>query len=78
MRTLQSIAVESTMLSAVQYDARRALLQLEFRDRSIYQYADVPAEVYEALLGAPSLGLYFNRAIRGRFRYALVSTLDCT
>lgn len=67
---MKPIAVESTTLATVAYDADRELLQLEFRDRRVYQYFEVPADVHEALLRAPSKGHYFNRAIRGRFTYA--------
>lgn len=63
--------VESTTLRAVAYDGGRGVLRLEFRTRAIYHYYGVPAAVYEALLGAPSKGSYFNRVIRGRFAYAL-------
>jgi hypothetical protein len=66
-------AVESTTLSRVGYDEVRQWLQLEFRPRRVvYQYFGVPAAVHQALLEAPSKGAYFNRAIRGRFGYALV------
>jgi len=67
------IAVESTTLAMVAYDAARELLQLEFRSRAIYQYFGVPAAVHTALLRASSKGSYFNRVIRGRFRYSLAS-----
>jgi hypothetical protein len=62
--------VESTALAAVAYDASEQILNIEFRGRTIYRYYEVPAEIYEALLSAPSKGQYFNRAIRGRFHYA--------
>lgn len=67
---MKPLVVESTTLTTVAYDADRGLLQLEFRDRAVYQYFEVPADVHEALLRAPSKGGYFNRAIRGRFAYA--------
>jgi hypothetical protein len=63
--------VESTTLRSLAYDGGRGVLQLEFRTRAIYLYYGVPAAVYESLLSAPSKGSYFNRAIRGRFPYAL-------
>jgi hypothetical protein len=66
-------AVESTTLATVAYDDARELLQLEFRNRAIYQYFGVPSAVHAALLRAPSAGKYFNRVIRGRFPYALGS-----
>ncbi|MEK9134085.1 MAG: KTSC domain-containing protein [Pseudomonadota bacterium] len=73
---MNSTAVESITLATVAYDDARELLQLEFRSRAIYQYFGVPAAVHEALLRAPSKGSYFNRAIRGRFPYRLVSNFN--
>ena len=70
---MKPIVVESTTLATVAYDAEQELLQLEFRDRALYQYFRVPAEVHAALLHAPSKGAYFNRVIRERFAYARVS-----
>jgi hypothetical protein len=70
---MNSTVVESTTLATVAYDDAQELLQLEFRSRAVYQYYGVPAPVCEALLRAPSKGSYFNRAIRGRFPYRLVS-----
>ena len=69
-------AVESTTLAAVAYDEALELLQLEFRSRAIYQYFNVPVAVHQALLGAESKGSYFNRVIRGGFRYRRVSDGD--
>lgn len=66
-------AVESTTLTALGYDEAHEILQLEFRSRAIYLYFGVPAPVYEALLAAASKGTYFNRAIRGNFRYSRAS-----
>jgi hypothetical protein len=69
-------AVESTTLATVVYDQARETLRLEFRSRAIYEYLGVPASVHEALLCAPSKGSYFNLAVRGRFRYKRVSSLQ--
>ncbi len=70
---MRPIAVESTTLTTVAYDADRQLLQLGFRDQVVYRYFGVPVEVHENLLRALSKGSYFNRFIRGRFAYARVS-----
>jgi hypothetical protein len=69
---MKPIAVESTTLTTVAYDADRQLLQLEFHDRAAYQYFDVPVDVFEGLVRASSKGSYFNRSIRDRFAYARV------
>ena len=65
-------AVDSTSLRTVGYDAERQLLQVEFHNRSIYQYFEVPATVYRELMQAPSKGAYFNRSIRPSFDFVLV------
>lgn len=65
--------VESTTLATVAYDQGSEVLQLEFCNKAAYLYFDVPAAVHQALLGAPSKGRYFNRTIRGRFRYRRIS-----
>jgi hypothetical protein len=66
-------AVVSTTLTTVGYDPARALLQLEFRSGLVYEFFEVPAVVFAALLRARSKGKYFNEWIRGRFRYALAA-----
>ena len=66
-------SVESATLVAIGYDDAREILQLEFRSRAVYRYFGVPGSVYEALVAAPSKGRYFNGAIRGHFRHALIS-----
>lgn len=69
---MKPIVVESTTLVTIAYDADRQLLQLEFRDRVVYHYFNVPADVYQGLVSALSKGSYFNRSIRDRFVYARV------
>jgi KTSC domain len=66
---MKPTVVESTTLATVAYNADQELLQIEFRDRTVYRYFSVPADVHDALLRAPSKGSYFNHAIRGRFAY---------
>jgi hypothetical protein len=72
---LQAITVESTAFATVGYDEARELLQVEFCGRALYHYFGVPAAVYQQLLCAPSMGSYFNQAIRGRFPFCLISEL---
>ncbi|MBR1149992.1 KTSC domain-containing protein [Bradyrhizobium sp. JYMT SZCCT0428] len=54
----------SSILQRVCYD--RAQRHLIVAIKGAYdQYCDLPAETYDALLGAPSMGGFFNRHIRG-------------
>lgn len=66
---MQRALVESTTLRSAGHDARSAILELQFRSGAVYQYFLVPRSVYQDLLGASSKGVYFNRNIRGRYRY---------
>jgi hypothetical protein len=71
---MKPLTVDSTTLITIAYDIDRRLLQLEFRDRAIYHYFNVPADAYHGLVNASSKGSYFNRSIRGRFVHARVGT----
>ena len=66
------LAVDSSLLASVAYDASQLVLQLEFRSGAIYRYFAVPATIHEDLLVADSKGSYFNSRIRGNFSYTLV------
>ena len=66
---MRMVAVKSSTLAAVGYDAVRKLLHLEFCSGAVYRYFSVPAGVHAALLNATSKGSFFNRSIRGRFAY---------
>jgi len=51
----------------VAYDSHRAVLQVVFRDGTVYQYRGVPLQTYHGLLKADSKGAYFNHCIRPWF-----------
>jgi KTSC domain len=70
---MKPVAVESTTISTVTYDSDLEILEVELRDRSVYQYLGVPAKAHGAFMSAASKGSYFNRNIRGQF--ALRSSL---
>lgn len=66
---MQRIAIASSVLNGIGYDATTQRLELQFHDGGTYEYSNVPAHIYSALLMAESKGAYFNSAIRGKFRY---------
>jgi hypothetical protein len=59
---LRTVVASSSILS-IGHDARRGLLEIEFQNGRIYHYFDVPADVYRALMRAPSKGGYLNATI---------------
>lgn len=62
--------VESSMMRAVGYDAKKLILEIQFQSGSIYEYFDVPREVYEGLMNASSLGRYFDDEIKDCYQFA--------
>jgi hypothetical protein len=73
---VQRIELNSTALEAAIYQDQLGLLELEFRDGTVYQYHDVPAQTYQEFLLAESQGAYFHFHIRNRFSYAKVNPAD--
>lgn len=67
--------VASTTLATIAYDDVPRLLRVEFQSGAVYEYFGVPATVHQALLGAPSKGIFFNQAIRGQFSFVRISAL---
>ena len=61
--------VSSSNIASIGYDQSSQTLEIEFNDGAIYQYFDVPASVYEGLMGANSHGQYLAQNIRGIYRY---------
>jgi len=68
--------VTSSNIRGIGYDPKSQTLEIEFHGTGIYQYFKVPQSVYNALMSASSLGSYFARHIKGRFRWAKVKKGD--
>ncbi|MCB9468393.1 MAG: KTSC domain-containing protein [Candidatus Obscuribacterales bacterium] len=58
-------SVSSSNLKSVGYED--GTLEIEFKNGRIYQYSDVPKEIYDELMTADSLGIYFNSEIRDEY-----------
>jgi len=69
---MEWISVVSTNLSRIRYDKNTNTLEIEFHGGRVYQYFDVPIQVFEELKIADSHGKYFNQQIKGHYRYARV------
>ncbi|WP_407170211.1 KTSC domain-containing protein [Bradyrhizobium sp. ORS 111] len=53
----------STIVQRICYDARQRMLLVAVRG-SYQHYCGVPAATVDALMNAPSMGLYLNRVLR--------------
>lgn len=65
-------AVESSTMRSVGYEADIKVLEIEFESGAVYRFKEVPAKIYEGLMGAESKGKYFNREIRNCYEYEQV------
>ena len=60
--------VESSNLKAIGYDDNNAILEIEFKNGSAYEYYDVPQYEYDGFMSADSKGKYANANIYKRYR----------
>ncbi|MCD4751965.1 MAG: KTSC domain-containing protein [Anaerolineaceae bacterium] len=56
--------VVSSNIMSIGYDATRMILEIEFKGGSLYQYSNVPLDVYEGLMAAGSHGRFFATYIK--------------
>src|SRR5690606_33044006 len=63
LRELQS----STSIMSIGYDKASRILEVEFVSGGIYQYYDVPVDLYSQLLKAESKGQFVNTMIKPVF-----------
>jgi hypothetical protein len=63
---MELMLVNSSAIRAVGYDG--TTLTVEFHSGRVYDHPGVPYSVYLGLLQACSVGSYYNRYIRGRYR----------
>lgn len=66
---MDRLPVSSSTIASVGYDETIQVLEVEFIKTGIYQYMNVPLPTYEALMAAPSLGVFLNANIKGQFPY---------
>lgn len=67
---MNRIPVSSSTVLSVGYDIPSMILEVEFKNRSIYQYIHVPYAHYQGLMGASSKGGYLDAYIKkGGYQY---------
>ena len=59
----------STVISYFTYDAGKSILRVIFQSGSIYDYIDVPKEVYNKMKLSGSKGAYLNQHIKGHYSF---------
>lgn len=66
---MEKVPVQSKGIDWIAYDEAAQMLYVHFGSSRTYRYFDVPPEVYDWLLRAPSKGKFVNRLVKDRYRY---------
>jgi hypothetical protein len=63
------IKVNSSLITAVDYDEKTHRLVVEFKNGGTYVYGAVPPELYKDMLYSESIGKFFSTNIKGSFPF---------
>ncbi len=69
---MEMVPVSSSSIAAIGYDEDSQTLQVEFNRGTLYQYFDVPQQIFDELQQANSVGTFLNEHIKGIYRYSKV------
>jgi hypothetical protein len=71
---MKRIAVDSSGIQTIGYDASGEVLEVEFINDHVYRYHHVPELLYLRLMKASSIGAFFNKKIRdGGYSFEKIS-----
>ena len=73
LKAFQMKPVVSSQISEIGYSPAYSILRVQFKNHSVYEYQDVPKEIYEALEMAASVGKFFNANIKAKYAFHRVS-----
>lgn len=65
-------SVTSSNIASIGYDVDSQTLEIEFLNGGVYQYFEVPQQVYAEIMNADSHGQYLAHNIKGVYRYSKV------
>ena len=66
---MQRTPVSSSNIASIGYDPASEVLEIEFVNGAVYQYFEVPGVIYDALMSAPSHGVFLNANVKNHFRF---------
>lgn len=59
----QSVAVDSSAASDLEYDTKKKILTVKFKNGRTYEYANITPALHDEIIHAPSIGRYLNRLV---------------
>jgi hypothetical protein len=73
-KIMELTPVKSSNVAAVGHEGET--LEVQFNNGTRYRYAGVPRETFDALIGAESVGRFFNTEIKPNFQFERVDEKD--
>ena len=64
--------VESSNILSIGYSTDEKVMEVEFLNCRVYQYFEVPEQLYLGIMQAESKGGYLHQRIKGKFNYKKV------
>ena len=64
--------VQSSNVFSIRYDLETKTLEVEFNNKSIYHYFEVPESRFEALMSSSSKGGYLNQSIKRKYPFSRI------
>jgi hypothetical protein len=69
---MQRYQVASSNISSIGYDPATETLEVEFLNGTVYQYYNVPQNMFDTMMQEPSKGRFLNTYIRTAYPYSRV------
>ena len=68
---MRSFSTEkSSRITSIDYDPESRTMRVVFKRGGVYEYFEVPQEVFDGLIQAQSLGKAFEEHVKGKYRYS--------
>jgi hypothetical protein len=59
----------SSVVAAIKYDAHASTLRVTYVSGMVYDYKNVPEEVYQAMKISFSKGVFLNQYVKGKYEF---------
>ena len=69
---MAKVHVQSSSVAEISYDPKTKILEVVFRKGDVYQYLDVPMNVYHDMICADSVGRFFNLQVKSNYKFTKV------
>jgi hypothetical protein len=61
--------IGSEDVSSAGYDPETMVMEIEFHNGTVFQYLEVPAEIFEGLISSVNPGKFFAQSIKNKFKF---------